>query len=353
MQLRKSVLLVCLMLIAVSLGCQSRASQTPSAEPVSTCQPSLGQKSNSFAQVLDYKVQEKLTLTNRGSVRPAKQNIWIALIRDVSPYQKVRSMEITPDKYRLITDEYGNLYAEFDLADMPPGSTTSIHIQYQVAVNELIYDPASCEETALGLGIDSSGGNESPGSYLQPELHVESNNVQIMDLAQQLSQGKQTACEKARAFYDYVGDNLVYTYNQADWGAQATLGEMGADCTEYASLMMALCRASGIPARYVEGLLILGEETEPSARTEHAWLEVYFPGSGWTPMDPTMGRFPINREKYFAAIPPNHIIVTQGRHPSTLRGASYWTHLYWPGNSTEIRIEDFEWIVTPMHSLGN
>jgi transglutaminase-like putative cysteine protease len=123
---------------------------------------------------------------------------------------------------------------------------------------------------------------------------------------------------------------------------------MGADCTEYASLMIAQCRASGIPARYVEGLAVPGEETVDSARTEHAWLEVYLPGCGWVSMDPTMGRFPISREDYFASILPNHIIVTRGRNPSTLRGASYWTHIYWPGNSTEIRVEDFAWEITPL-----
>jgi transglutaminase-like putative cysteine protease len=124
---------------------------------------------------------------------------------------------------------------------------------------------------------------------------------------------------------------------------------MGADCTEYASLMIALCRASGIPARYVKGLAVPGEEAKDIARTEHAWLEVHLPGSGWVPMDPTMGRAPVRRQEYFARLPPNHIIVSLGRSPSTLRGASYWTHLYWPGNSTEIRVEEFVWNITPLN----
>jgi transglutaminase-like putative cysteine protease len=268
----------------------------------------------------------------------------MALIRSEAPYQQVLQMEITPEDYRPITDEYGNQYAEFDLSDMPPGSTISIHIRYRIAVNELDYDLSHCEGA-----VPAEAEGESLDDYLRPELHIESSNTQIMDLAGGLSEGKSTACEKTRAFYDYVGDNLVYTHNQADWGAQATLGEMGADCTEYASLMIALCRASGIPARYVEGLAVPGKETVDRARTEHAWLEVYLPGSGWVPMDPTMGRFPISREDYFARILPNHIIVTRGRNPSTLRGASYWTHMYWPGNSTEIRVEGFVWNITPLN----
>jgi transglutaminase-like putative cysteine protease len=118
---------------------------------------------------------------------------------------------------------------------------------------------------------------------------------------------------------------------------------MGADCTEYADLMIALSRASGIPARYFEGLYYAEQQADPQARTEHAWLEVYLPGSGWVAMDPTLGRSPKSRDEYFAHHQPNRIIVTQGRNPSTLRGASYWTYIYWPGDSTKITIQDFEW----------
>jgi transglutaminase-like putative cysteine protease len=289
----------------------------------------------SIASTVEYEVVERLTLANKGPGQPDKQRLWIALIRDLPPYQEVHSMQVEPGEYRLMTDEYGNQYAEFDLTDLPAGSNVSIQIRYQVAVHELTYELVPCE-------------GELPTEFTRPELHIESNNAEITDLANRLSDGQQTACDVARAFYDYVGDNLVYSYNSANWGAQAALGEMGADCTEYASLMIALCRAAGIPARYVEGLVLLNERTQDSARTEHAWLEVYLPGIGWTPMDPTMGRYPISRKSLFARHSPDHIVVTRGRNPSTLRGASYWSHLYWPGNSTEIRVEDFEWTFTAL-----
>jgi transglutaminase-like putative cysteine protease len=169
-----------------------------------------------------------------------------------------------------------------------------------------------------------------------------------MTLSQELSTGARNPCEQVRAFYDYVGDELVYTYNRNDWGAQAALGDMGADCTEYTSLMMALSRAAGIPARYYEGLLYLKNKEEGIAQTEHAWLDVYLPGTGWVPMDPTLGRLPIYREFHFAQHTPDHIIITTGRNPSTLRGSSYWSHLYWPGDSTQIIIEDAKWSIKPV-----
>ena len=286
-----------------------------------------------------YSIKQKISLVNTGEKSPEKQNLWVALIRDIYPYQEVLSRSISPDNYTLSTDEYENQYAEFDLSNHPPGTTILIEIEYQIAVNEVVYDLTDCE-------------GELPNVFIQPELHIESSNPQIVSLAKDLSKGKRTTCEQVRAFYDYAGNELIYSYNRNAWGAQATFGLMGADCTEYASLVIALSRAEKIPARYYEGLLYL-EDTDVEkelAQLEHAWLDAYFPGTGWVAMDPTLGRFQIFRETYFAHYTPNHIIVTTGRNPSTLRGASYWSHLYWPGNITTIQIDHAEWTITPVEA---
>ena len=284
-----------------------------------------------------YTVHQHLSFANEGAAKPEKQNLWVALIRDLPPYQKVISRTISPSQYTLSTDEYGNQYAEFDFSDHLPGQTIDFDIKYQVEVNELMYNLDECK-------------GELPHDYTQAELHIEAANPQVIALAKELSKGKKTACEQVRAFYDYAGDELIYTYNRDDWGAQATFGLMGADCTEYASLLIALSRAENIPARYYEGLLYLEESEKETeiAQTEHAWLDVYFPGSGWVAIDPTLGRSMGYRETYFAHYMPNHIIVTTGRNPSTLRGASYWSHLYWPGDITSIRLTGAKWTITPL-----
>jgi transglutaminase-like putative cysteine protease len=274
----------------------------------------------------EYEVHQSLELTNEGLGQPEKQNIWVALIQDFPPYQDVLSMNVFPTNYRLISDEYGNRYAEFDFSNHPAATTKSVKIDYRIAVHELVYDLSSCD------------GN-IPDDFIQPELHIESANPQIVNLAGELSRGRKTVCQQIRAFYDYVGDTLVYTYNGKSWGAQATLGTMGADCTEYSSLLVALSRSQRIPARYFEGLLFIDSETQNRAQLEHAWSDVYLPGTGWVAMDPTLGRALGDRDTYFAHYTPQHIIVTMGANPSTLRAGSYWTHLYWPGNSTTIRVK--------------
>jgi transglutaminase-like putative cysteine protease len=310
-----------LLIVSIALsGCNPRGNSSlpsPSITTPSDHTTILGQH--------EYLVHQQVTLANQGPGEPDKQNIWIALIRDFPPYQTVSSRKISPENYQLVTDEYGNLYAEFDFSGQPAGTTQLVEIDYQVTVNELAYDLSTCQ-------------GDLPNEFTQPELHIESANPQIQALADRLSQGKSTVCQQVRAFYDYIGDNLIYANNGENWGAQATLGKMGSDCTEYTSLLIALSRAQGIPARYFEGLLYRDPESSPQTKLEHAWPDVYLPTAGWTALDPTLGRFPLTRENYFAHYTPDHIIVTMGVNPSVLRGSDYWTHLYWPGDSTKITV---------------
>lgn len=287
----------------------------------------------------DYRVRQQIRLINEGAGQPEKQNIWVALIRDFPPYQAVRSMRISPHAYTRLNDEFGNLYAEFDFSHQPAGTTQTVEIEYLVTVSEISYDLSLCQ-------------GELPVEMTGPELHIESANPQIAALAQELAQGKETVCQQVRAFYDYIGDELVYTYNGKNWGAQAAFGPMGADCTEFAALLAALSRSQGIPARYIEGLLYIDQSADTAASMEHAWPEVYLPETGWVPVDPTLGQPRHKRDQYFAHYTPDHIIVTLGASPSVLRGSSYWTHLYWPGDSTTVRVSG-AWEIEPLDEVEN
>lgn len=64
-------------------------------------------------------------------------------------------------------------------------------------------------------------------------------------------------------------------------------------CVHFASAMVLLARAQGIPARYCEGYLTRFAEQDGngnyivSSADGHAWAEVYIDGFGWVPMEPT------------------------------------------------------------------
>lgn len=79
----------------------------------------------------------------------------------------------------------------------------------------------------------------------------------------------------------------TFSYQPGVTAAQTTAGEAFAlgcgVCQDYAQILIALCRASGIAARYVAGL-ISGEGAT------HAWVEIYENGY-WYGLDPTQNRF--------------------------------------------------------------
>lgn len=63
-------------------------------------------------------------------------------------------------------------------------------------------------------------------------------------------------------------------------------------CTYFATAFVLLARAEGIPARFVQGYCVPAQgpgEVEVYSDMAHAWPEVYIPGVGWIPFEPTPG----------------------------------------------------------------
>jgi hypothetical protein len=83
-------------------------------------------------------------------------------------------------------------------------------------------------------------------------------------------------------------------YNRADRAIEEFLGE-GREgfCTQFATSMVLLARELGLPSRVVYGATT-GRKVGPdeylvTGSSMHTWVEVYFPGIGWYPFDPTPG----------------------------------------------------------------
>lgn len=109
-----------------------------------------------------------------------------------------------------------------------------------------------------------------------------------------------TPYEKARAIERYLlydGGfvyNLDVDYGRADRAIEKFLGE-GREgfCVQFATSMALIAREMGVPSRVVYGARP-GEEVSPGeyavyGKNLHTWVEIYFPGVGWYPFDPTPG----------------------------------------------------------------
>jgi len=71
-------------------------------------------------------------------------------------------------------------------------------------------------------------------------------------------------------------------------------------CDYYATAMVVLARAGGLPARMVKGYASGTYDADNAryvvtAADAHSWVEVYFPGYGWVEFEPTGGRPAVER----------------------------------------------------------
>jgi transglutaminase-like putative cysteine protease len=128
-------------------------------------------------------------------------------------------------------------------------------------------------------------------------LQVPVGSEQVADLAHRVIQQVVTPFGQTLAIQQHLLENYRYSL-EAD---TATLSHPLEEflftrktgyCEHYATAMVVMLRTVGIPARLVTGFLATewneyGGYFTVRQRDAHAWVEVYFPHSGWITMDPT------------------------------------------------------------------
>ena len=109
----------------------------------------------------------------------------------------------------------------------------------------------------------------------------------IKNLADKLTKGLKTTDAKALAIYNYVRDEIDYSYYaNSKYGAAGTLSAGTGNCVDQASLVVALCRAAGIHARYSHAK---GCTFSSGLVTGHVWAQILVDGV-WYSADATSSR---------------------------------------------------------------
>ncbi|HRC42998.1 MAG TPA: DUF3488 and transglutaminase-like domain-containing protein [Nitrospira sp.] len=129
-----------------------------------------------------------------------------------------------------------------------------------------------------------------PEFILQQYLQIPAVSPQIVDLAHRVTQPATSVSQAVTLIHAHLLAN--YRYNLDVPLEDFLLTRKTGYCEHYATAMVVLLRATGIPARLVTGFLAtewneFGGYYTVRQRDAHAWVEVYFPQSGWITMDPT------------------------------------------------------------------
>jgi transglutaminase-like putative cysteine protease len=123
----------------------------------------------------------------------------------------------------------------------------------------------------------------------------EDTSTRVRERAAEIAGGQDSPYDKAVAIETWLEENKRYSLTVERPEGDITesfLFEMDAGyCTYYATAMVTLLRAQGVPARfavgYTPGQQVDDDEYVVRGLDSHAWVEVYFPDVGWVRFDPT------------------------------------------------------------------
>lgn len=131
-------------------------------------------------------------------------------------------------------------------------------------------------DVVLNVGIGASQFGGGAREWLRSEPFIECNAAEIKGIALDLKRADQLST--AKASFDWIKSNIRDSgYLPEDRGALEAVLTGHGDCTEFAYLMVALCRANGIPSRMVGGHVV-GRDAILAPYDYHNWAEIYIGG---------------------------------------------------------------------------
>jgi hypothetical protein len=191
-------------------------------------------------------------------------------------------------------DAYGTFYSP---AQLQPGQTYSV-VSYlpNLSANELRSDE---------LGRAAPGGNAAYLDYSALSQRGRS-------LAAEVTQGTSNEFDLVMALTRYLQAGFHYTLalppvpsgqDPVDW---FLFGAKTGYCEQFATAETLMLRSLGVPARLATGYSTgdydpVLDQSIVREHDAHAWVEVWFQGHGWVPVDPTPGVSPLAATQF-----PNH-----------------------------------------------
>ncbi len=134
--------------------------------------------------------------------------------------------------------------------------------------------------------------------HLQASEYIQSDHARIRHKAQYITAHSRKVDFVLQNIYKFVYE--IPSNKSSDlMDALSALEAKEASCNGKSRLFVAMCRAKGIPARVVGGIILKNERK----KTSHAWAEVYMNGN-WIPFDPLNG--------YYAHLPAHYLELYKG-----------------------------------------
>jgi hypothetical protein len=134
----------------------------------------------------------------------------------------------------------------------------------------------------------SKAGAKVGDEFTQSSYFINSDDAKVKEHARRAVGTERDPWKKALRIERWVHENMRVTNHEALATADHVARTLEGDCTEFAMLAAAMCRAEGIPSRTAIGLIYADVKSRP-VMAFHMWTEVWV-GGQWVPLDATLGR---------------------------------------------------------------
>ncbi len=187
-----------------------------------------------------------------------------------------------------ITKDANGFYTLTDIiSSIEPNSSHSITIERTFTTGSIDYNIDKSTITSDYTKLSDYA------KYLKADVSIEVDDTRIQSKAKSLTENIVNTYDKAFAIFKFVNTSINYNIDSqyANKGALSALTYNQGVCEDYSKLFVALCRASGIPARTVSGYRnwdFGNNSIVDLTNVRHMWAEFYLPNYGWVIAEPTV-----------------------------------------------------------------
>jgi transglutaminase-like putative cysteine protease len=214
-------------------------------------------------------------------------------IRHVTTYRYAETVNYTIQSLRLTPASFKGQRV-IDWSVRTPGSRATLQFEdgfgnvvHLLTINaphqQLVIEAGGVVETSDCNGVVDGLKHAIPPRVFLKETARTQPNGAIRELAQAAKGADMLG--RLHALSGMVRDSVAYVPGMTDsrTGAAEALADGKGVCQDHAHIFIAAARTIGVPARYITGYLVVGEEG--SADAHHAWAEAWVEGLGWVGFD--------------------------------------------------------------------
>jgi len=253
-------------------------------------------------------------IRNYGPGLMTSADVFMAVPRELPCQKLLGEVKFTPQPTAFVTDQWGQKAAQFHFTNVPSGQKVAAKMTVEAelfTVRHFLFPDK--------VGTLADVPREIKDLYLQDGSKFWVNDPFVRKTAQKVVGNEKNCYWIARRILDYVTGKIRYNLDGV-WDIAPTVLKRGSgSCSEYSFIYIAMCRAVGLPARYV-GSVVLRYDDASTDEVYHRWPEVYLPGYGWVPIDPSsnMGVFrtTVDKANVVGYRANKYLITTIGGGPS-------------------------------------